>query len=257
MIVFSDFDDTLHMRDDEAGFERNLGRIREFREKGNLFCIATGRSQSSLKRVWPGYSDYLDYAILDNGAVCLDGDGEVMFQETIRLALAEEIVGKILERFGGEVEFVFYHDAKEWPKLDGDVTKMRCWVKDVATSMAMCEGINLEYGKDVQGFVARTAVMSSAMNWVDNPGEYISFVDIMSAKAGKYNAIRRLMERYQGEKVVTVGDDTNDLAMIQGCDGYAMRNSVPEVLEVVKPGHVVGSVGEVLKLDTKFRADVD
>lgn len=246
MIVFSDFDNTLRVPSDKVGFERNLQSIREFRKKGNLFCLATGRSLSSLRRTWPDYANYLDYAILDNGAVCLDGDGEVMFQEAIRLALAEEIVGKILERFGGEVEFVFYHDAKEWPKLDSDVTKIRCWTKDVATSLVMCEGVNSEYGKDVQSFVARTAVMSSVL-WIKNPEEYISFVDVMSVKAGKYNAVRRLMEKYPGEWATTVGDDTNDLGMIQEYDGYAMRNSMPEVLEIAKPGHVVESVRELLE----------
>ena len=50
MIVFSDFDNTLHPHADEAGFRRNLEKIREFRGKGNLFCIATGRSQASLGR---------------------------------------------------------------------------------------------------------------------------------------------------------------------------------------------------------------
>lgn len=39
MIVFSDFDNTLRAPGDKAGFERNLQSIREFREKGNLFCF--------------------------------------------------------------------------------------------------------------------------------------------------------------------------------------------------------------------------
>lgn len=30
-----------------------------------------------------------------------------------------------------------------------------------------------------------------------------------------------------------------------------MQDSAPEVLEIVKPGHVVGSVGEVLERETE------
>lgn len=248
MIVFSDFDKTLRPSSDEAGFQRNLKSIQEFRQKGNLFCIATGRSQSSLGRTWPEYRDYLDYMILDNGAICLDSQGEMMFQEVVALATAKEITAKIVAEFAGEVEFVFYHDAKEWQEPDCDVTKLRCWTRDVATATIICDKVNAEFGDKVQGFVARTAVMTNVVEWVENPDEYRSFVDVMSVEAGKYNAVRRLCETLPGEKIVTVGDDTNDLKMIQEFDGYAMRDSVPEVLEIVNPEHVVGSVGELLKL---------
>lgn len=246
MIIFSDFDRTLYSHADKAGFQRNLESIREFREKGNSFCIATGRSEGSLKRVWSDYRNYLDYMVLDNGAICLNQKGEMMFQEVVALATAQEIAAKIVAEFDGEVEFVFYHDAKEWQELDCDVTKLRCWTRDVATATVICNKVNAEFGDRVQGFVARTAVMTNVVEWVDNPDEYRSFVDVMSVKAGKYNAIQRLCEKFPGEEIVTVGDDTNDLKMIQEFDGYAMRDSVPGVLEVVRPEHIIGSVGGLL-----------
>lgn len=245
MIVFSDFDNTLRSHADEVGFRRNLEMTQEFRRKGNLFCIATGRSQVSLGRAWSGYEDYLDYGIFDNGAVCLDQFGKMMFQETIALAIVKEITRKIVDKFGDDVQLVFYHDAKEWQEPGDNTTKVRCWTKDLAASQSICDMAGSEYGDEVQGFIARTAVMSS-LGWIENPEEYISFVDIMSVRAGKYNAVRRLCEKFPDEKIVTVGDGTNDLEMIRGFDGYAMRDSMPEVLEAVKPGHVVGSVGELL-----------
>lgn len=252
MILFSDFDKTLHPDGDKVGFQRNLESVREFRQKGNLFCIATGRSQASLGRAWLDYEDYLDYGIFDNGAVCLDQRGGMVFQEAISVVIAGEIVRKITDEFGDEVQLVFYHDAKEWRELDQDVTKVRCWTKDVAVSQAICNTVKSEHGGEVQSFVARTAVMSS-LGWIENPEEYVSFVDVMSVRAGKYNAVKRLCEKLPNERVVTVGDDTNDLRMIQEFDGYAMRDSAPEVLEIVEPGHVVGSVEELLK---KLQSDL-
>lgn len=246
MIAFSDFDKTLHPDADEAEFARNLEKIREFRRKGNLFCIATGRSQASLGRAWSDYEDYLDYGIFDNGAVCLDQFGKMMFQETIALAIVKEITRKIVDKFGDDVQLVFYHDAKEWQEPGDNTTKVRCWTKDLAASQSICDMAGSEYGDEVQGFIARTAVMSS-LGWIKNPEEYISFVDIMSVRAGKYNAVKRFCEKFPDEKIVTVGDDTNDLEMIWGFDGYAMQNSMPEVLKAVKPGHVVGSVAELLE----------
>lgn len=246
MIVFSDFDNTLYSHGDEMGFEQNLEKIREFRRKGNLFCIATGRSQASLGRAWSDYEDYLDYGIFDNGAVCLDQFGEILFQETIALTVVEEIARKIMDKFGDDVQLVFYHDAKEWREPGNDTTKVRCWTKDLAVLRAIHEKVSPEYSGEVKSFIARTAVMSS-VGWIKDPEEYISFVDIMSVRAGKYNAVKRLCEKFSDEKIVMVGDDTNDLEMIRGFDGYAMQNSMPEVLEAVRPGHVVGSVAELLE----------
>lgn len=246
MIAFSDFDNTLYLHADKTGFQRNLEKIQEFRRKGNLFCIATGRSQASLGRTWSDYEDYLDYGIFDNGAVCLDQFGEMVFQETIALTVVEEIARKIADKFGNDVQLVFYHDAKEWREPGDGTTKVRCWTKDLVASQSICDMVGSEYGDEVQGFIARTAVMSS-LGWIENPEEYISFVDIMSVRAGKYNAVKRLCKKFPDEKIVTVGDDTNDLEMIRGFDGYAMQNSMPEVLKAVKPGHVVGSVEELLE----------
>ena len=102
------------------------------------------------------------------------------------------------------------------------------------------------YGDHLRSFVSRVAIMTS-LAWIKNPEQYNSFVDIMTMNAGKHNAIRRLGELYPNEQVTTIGDDTNDLEMIREFDGYAMRDSMPEVLEAVNPRHIVGSVAELLE----------
>lgn len=246
MIIFSDFDETLHPRDDEATFTKNLEKIREFRERGNKFCIATGRSQASLGRVWPEYKDYLDYAIVDNGAICLDGQGAEIFQETMPLEVVEDIAQEVMAKYGDEVQMVFYREAKEWQEPGLGTTKVRCWTRDAATAQAICGEIDAKYGESLRSFVARTAVMTS-LPWVEDPEQYASFVDTMTLDAGKHNAVRRLAEKYPEERIVTVGDDLNDLEMIREFDGYAVQNSMPEVLEIVKPDHVVGSVAELIE----------
>lgn len=108
MIVFSDFDNTLYLHSDEHEFLYNLEAIKKFRKRGNLFCLATGRNQASLGRAWADYSNYLDYIIFDNGAVCVNRQGETVFQETIPLDIVKTITDKITKKFGNEVEFVVY-----------------------------------------------------------------------------------------------------------------------------------------------------
>ncbi len=245
MIVFSDFDNTLYPHSDEHEFLRNLEAIKKFRKRGNLFCLATGRNQASLGRAWADYSNYLDYIIFDNGAVCVNRQGEAVFQETIPLDIAKTITDRITKKFGNEVEFVVYYDNKEWPEPDQDATKVRCWTTSVEIAERVVEEISTMFGETLCSFIARD-VRPSNVAWMKNQEYYCAFVDTMSAKAGKYNAIRRLCEKFPNERVITVGDDTNDLAMIKNYDGYAMHNSVPEVLENVNPTHVVDSVSELL-----------
>ncbi len=247
MIVVSDFDNTLHPYSDDATFAKNLEHIKRFRQTGNLFCLATGRNQASLKRAWPEYGDYLDYVIFDNGATCMDKHGDIMFEETISLTVAQEIVNRIITKLADDnITFVFYHDSTEWEKLNQSVTKIRCWAPDLAAAQRVMAEIDPSFSDKVQGFIARDSTMSG-IKWIENPEAYHAFVDIMSINAGKYNAIRRLCQSLPHERVITVGDDTNDLAMIKEYNGYAMRNSAPEVLEVANPARVVDSVAELLE----------
>lgn len=247
MIVFSDFDNTLHPYSDDVAFARNLEHVKKFRQSGNLFCLATGRNRASLKRVWPEYGNYLDYVIFDNGATCMNKHGDIMFEETISLTVAQEIVNRILTKLiDKNLAFVFYHDSMEWAELDQDVTKVRCWVPDVATAQQVTDEVGTNFSNEVQCFIARNSTMSG-IKWIKNPEAYRAFVDIMSVDAGKYNAIHRLCESFPHERIITVGDDTNDLAMIKKYNGYAMRNSAPEILEIVHPAQIVDSVAELLE----------
>ena len=246
MIVFSDFDNTLYTHDNTS-FERNLKSIQEFREKGNKFCIATGRNRASLERIWPDCEEYLDYSILDNGAVCLDRQGKELFREMMPPKIVEAIIQMVKEQYGDEeVQVVFYYDTKEWQEPGLNMTKLRCWAKNRATSESICNAVNTAYGSHLRSFVARVAMMTS-LAWIKDPEQYNSFVDIVPMDAGKHNAVRRLSELYPSEQVVTIGDDTNDLEMIREFNGYAMRDSMPEVLETVDQYHIVESVADLLE----------
>ncbi len=116
MILFSDFDGTLHPRDDETEiFLANLQMVRKFRAAENQFCLATGRSLSSIKRAWPAYQDYLDGMLLDNGSVCINSDNEILFQYSMPKPLVDDIIAFInqIDPDGSRTQFVFYYDLSE------------------------------------------------------------------------------------------------------------------------------------------------
>ena len=247
MILVTDFDNTLYSRSDSQVLVNNLQAAQSFRQAGNKFVLATGRNVSSLGRVLPDFDKYFDYVILDNGAVCLNQNNEVVFQYTIPEEIARNISQMISDEYGNEVAFVYYHSAKEWPTLDHDTTKLRCWTTNVNIGSNILEMVNQNYDRQVRSFLAKEASLSS-VKWIDEGERFHSFVDIMSKEAGKENAIHRLISSFPDETIITVGDDTNDVGMLTAFDGYAMQGSVQEVLEVIPSDHVVSSVAELIRL---------
>ncbi len=246
MILVTDFDNTLYSHSDQQILIGNLQASRRFRQTGNKFVLATGHNASSLGRVLPNFDKYFDYVILDNGAVCLNQSDEVVFQYTIPEEVAQSISQSILRKYSDEVAFVYYHSAKEWATLDHDTTKLRCWATDVKVGNDVLALVNRNYGDKVKSFLAKEATMSS-VKWIDDGERYHSFVDIMSKEAGKENAIRHLASVFPDEEIIAIGDDTNDIGMLTSFDGYAMRNSVQEVLGVVPSDHIVSSVAELMQ----------
>ena len=70
-IIVSDSDGTLQTSEEEI--RDNIEAIQKFKEEGNLFVIATGRSYFDLKRKLDLYPIPCDYAILNHGGVIWNG----------------------------------------------------------------------------------------------------------------------------------------------------------------------------------------
>lgn len=65
-ILASDYDNTFYVNDEDI--ELNKKAVKKFRDAGNLFIIATGRSYMDLQKKVNTYNLVYDYAIIDHGA---------------------------------------------------------------------------------------------------------------------------------------------------------------------------------------------
>ena len=76
---------------------------------------------------------------------------------------------------------------------------------------------------------------------------YKSFVNITPKESGKEQALKRLIKlaKLKGD-VYALGDDLNDLGMIQYFEGYAMRDSHPRLLEQTNPERLVDGPVELI-----------
>lgn len=249
MILFSDFDGTLCPRDNKKVFHENLVAVQKFRKAGNIFCLATGRSLSSLKRQWTDCQNYLDYIILDNGSVCIDNHEKVIFEHKIPHHTAQAILRQAIFSHETQTKFglVYYHDMTERQSLDGDVTKIRCWVRNDKTAIKITETINCDFSEYAKAF-PMLDVFPSGLSWLDTSVGFTAFVDIVPRDAGKERSVAKLARllNFDIKQVVTVGDDTNDLEMIKEFNGYAMKKSVPALLQAVEATHIVSSVANLI-----------
>ena len=246
MILFCDFDGTLSREEIPGDFERNLEAIRRFREAGNKFVLTTGRGLASVKRGFPEYKDYVDYLILDNGAVCMGQDG-VLFSWLIPEEEAQKIVNDITEMSKGHhIGFTFYNsEGAENLELNGGQTKIRIWVDDDDFMGKMDEEMSARYERDGVRFYTGHRAALALINFQPGAG-FTCLLDATPAGAGKEEAIERLIKMLGEKDVVTVGDGNNDIAMIRKYNGYIMSNSAPYLLAELDDARVTSSVADLI-----------
>ena len=81
-MLVSDYDQTFYLNDKDI--IENINAVREFREKGNIFVIATGRSYLDLQKKVNMYNLEYDYALINHGATIIDNKGNVLNNFSIK-----------------------------------------------------------------------------------------------------------------------------------------------------------------------------
>ena len=81
-IIFSDYDQTFYVSDEDI--EKNKIAVKEFKSRGNIFVIATGRSYLDFYKKLNQYNFDYDYVILNHGATILDKNDNVFCNFSIK-----------------------------------------------------------------------------------------------------------------------------------------------------------------------------
>ena len=80
-VLVVDYDRTLFINNNDM--LNNIKAINNFRSKGNIFVIATGRTYSSLKKEIDKHKIQYDYLILNHGALVIKNDNTALFHYKI------------------------------------------------------------------------------------------------------------------------------------------------------------------------------
>lgn len=249
-IVASDFDGTLNDKDRGISPE-NVAAIKGWQEKGNKFGLVTGRNLELAKLGLEDYDIKLDFCVGLNGAVVFDENE----QEVFGAELPTEVIEQLWEHdIARESPYVMLLQGKKtyahWNTPDDDNPLRHAGLTEVtreeslrisrvmqmcfaATSVSRAEelasDINKRFGK----------LVTAEVN--------LHYVDVCSAGNDKGTGLANMQivmgwERYP---LYVIGDDLNDLSMIERFDGFAMENANPLVKEKARADFV--SVGELLR----------
>ena len=86
-LLVSDFDGTYYL-DDISILKNNL-KIKEFRQKGNIFMLSSGRSFTSLKKMTEKYNIEYDYLSCCDGSILYDNNDNIIIKYDLNNSILE------------------------------------------------------------------------------------------------------------------------------------------------------------------------
>lgn len=150
-IIFSDYDGTLDTCENDI--TKNIEAIKKFRNNGNLFVIATGRSYLDLKRKLDLYPIPFDYLIVNHGGVILDKNEKVIDACLIPKNIGIEILDTIKSNENLERITLFDTLRKYIKSVSNELTKIMLEMKDKKSAIVLSKIINENWKEIVKSYV--------------------------------------------------------------------------------------------------------
>jgi len=229
MILASDFDGTIYVN--HKWNPKNLEFIKEFKSKGNIFGIVTGRDLYMTKLVIEQYQIPFDFIVCNNGTVVYDENYNVLFKKT----LSDEVYQKLL--IDKELDESYYRVISNpdgrfiIEGFDIKGTKNQYYTKiismDEAKKLKDVYQVDTKYANHDIVLQVTETVKSNYPTIQLHPN--IETIDYAPKGTDKCHALDEVKNHFNIDEIVTIGDGLNDLKMIKKYHGYAMINGLEEV----------------------------
>ncbi|MGL5151875.1 MAG: HAD-IIB family hydrolase [Clostridium sp.] len=256
-ILASDLDGTLIIEGKNID-QRDLDSIREMRKLGHKFVISTGRTLSGFTKTLEQFNLEFDYLVLCNGGVVLDGDMNIISNDTINHNTGLEIIEEYYDsdKLGiyydnGEVTSLVDAPTKNYEQIGflsdlGSRKVAKDIIKNEAKNFQMMSVFSLDKCYD------RAEETKNILN--DKYGEIFDavrnqfFVDIVPKGCSKGNGLLKLSEilEVHVDDIFTVGDSYNDVSMFEITkNSYTFNRAEDGIREIAK--NKIDYVHEVVK----------
>ena len=206
-ILVSDYDGTLNPFYFKPIFDKNIDGIRDFMSTGNLFVISTARKPGQVLDEVHGYSIPYDYIICSNGNIILDGDGNVVYTNSID----ESEIFPFLD----VIELLYGIKNISCFDFNGNLTFETPYSIQVETNKFIKSSSfkELEFGMKINIFLKR-----------------ISFSRRSNKRDGLLRLLRELKLSVKNTDIYSIGNSINDIEMLRRFNGYKVPYSNPYLL---------------------------
>lgn len=243
-LIASDFDGTI--RTDEQGNLADIQAINEWKSRGNVFAVISGRNSPDLNYMVTKYNIPADYSLGDSGNTCFKGNK--LFYTMKGDADVVKPLGKYILDSGAtyliinqpEITTVVYRKARkdkpekripydEW-NFDG-FSQISAVYSTPEEADEVVREINEIFGGKVTAF------------------RNDDCIDVIPDGRNKGKCLEILAERLNIEydDIYCIGDNFNDIPMLEAFKSFAVENAEPEVKSYAGQG-VVKSVAEMIRI---------
>ena len=234
-LVACDIDGTLLHGQEREIAPAVLEEIRRLRGKGILFCPASGRQYSSLRRLFAPVAGELAY-LCENGAVVFGpgSPGPVLGKTVMERGAALELCGEILALPRCEVLISGENTSYLCPKQEDIVDHIRYFVGNNVTLLDRPDQVPEEIVK-VSAYCRDGATRVEpvlAPRWERFHGAVAGekWLDFTLADKGKGLLQLCAALGVEPEETAAFGDNYNDLPMLERVgEAYLMDNAVPDL----------------------------
>lgn len=228
-VLVVDYDRTLFINNDDI--LNNVNLINKFRENGNIFIIATGRTYNSLKKEIDKYNIEYDYLILNHGSLVIKKDKSTLFHYKIDRDILFDISNYVSKYNPKSIMYSYY--TEDTSDINNpDISK-----------------ITIRFQKDIEVF--KKIMMDVVKKYNDILNIYFTQnfeIEIISKETNKSKAVNLLMKKanFKKENIYTIGDSYTDIEMINDYNGSCMEKSI-DILKNNKNIKKYSSVSELIK----------
>lgn len=235
-LIATDMDGTFLTDNKEISpeFDKIFNKLKE---KGILFCVASGRQYNSLKRLFAGKEDDMIF-ISDNGAV-ITYKGKTIHATDMEKELSHEIID-FLRTLNGK-EYLYDTDVDEY--IENASQKVLSEAKKYLIDLKVVDDLKsvskapvkisvyseAGYDKHIEAlhdkFGEKAHVCTSGFEWTD----------ILKAGVNKGVAIKMIQDMFDIDfnETMIFGDEMNDFEMMtSGYFSYCMENAADEIKQI-------------------------
>lgn len=257
-LIASDIDGTLIPDSTPDMYPEMIQAIRKLKEKGIVFCAASGRQLASVQNVFRQVQDEIAY-IVENGAHIYYQGKDIAItpmkrEDTVGImsmlrtyydscdTVISTTAGSLVESSNQSfIDLLTYGYHNSFRRVE-DVLKENAEIIKIAiyhkgSIRALGEGTLIPAWQD------KVKVCMAGEEWVD----------FMDSGVDKGNALR-ILQKYldvSKDETMAFGDNNNDIGMMLAAGkSYAVENAVPEVKQAagnICPGYIEKGVYKIIK----------